>query len=120
MAIKFDFESSRLNKGLGRLGGKVGAALLMYASTKAVEIEQTMKKNRPWTDRTGLAKTTLNAKVSQPNSHTIRITAAHGVDYGIWLELANNKNYAIVAPTIKTVAPKVMADMQGMFGGIKV
>ena len=32
-----------------------------------------------------------------------RITLAHGVDYGIWLELAHEKKYAIIPETIRVV-----------------
>lgn len=96
----FDYSSSTLKKNLGNFGLKIGAALLMYSATKAVEYESYMKVNRPWVDRTGMAKATLNVKVSRPNENKIRLTFAHGVEYGIWLELAHEKNYAIVAPTI--------------------
>ena len=111
MAFEIDYNGSTLKSGLDKLNTKIAAAVLMYAATKAADIEAKMKLNRPWTDRTNMAKTTLNAKVSQPNPETIRITCAHGVDYGIWLELANEKNYAIIGPTIKHESPNVMRDL---------
>ena len=58
-----------------------------------------------------MAKTLLNARVSQPDSNTVRITLAHGVDYGIWLELAHGKNYAIIAPTIREEGPRIVEDL---------
>jgi hypothetical protein len=97
MAIKIDYSSSTLNRNLSDLTTKIGAAVLMLASTEASRLESKMKINRPWTDRTGMAKTTLRASVSQPSKDKIRITLSHGVDYGIWLELAHGKNWAIIA-----------------------
>lgn len=103
MAIRINYNSSSLSKNLDKMGQKLGALVLMYSATKAQELEAKMKTNRPWTDRTGMAKAMLSAKVSQPDDKTVRITLAHGVDYGIWLELANEQNYAIINPDRKSV-----------------
>ena len=84
MAFQLNYDESTLKKNLDKMSVKLGAVILMYASTKASELQAKMKLNRPWTDRTGMAKALLNAKVSQPNKNTVRITLAHGVDYGIW------------------------------------
>ena len=111
MSFKIDYNSSTLSKNLDKMAVKLGAVILMYSATKAQELEFKMKENRPWTDRTNMAKTRLSAKVSQPSKDIIRITLAHGVDYGIWLELAHEKNYAIIAPTIKEEAPRVIEDL---------
>lgn len=120
MAFKLDYNSSTLNKNLNHMSEKLGATILMYSATKADEIQSTMKKNRPWTDRTGMAKTLLNAKVSQPDKNTVRITLAHGVDYGIWLELAHEKNYAIIAPTIRQEAPRIISDLDNLMSKLKL
>lgn len=111
MSFKLDYSSSSLSKNLDKMAVKLGAVILMYSATKASELEAKMKMNRPWTDRTNMAKTLLNAKVSQPSKDIIRITLAHGVDYGIWLELANGKNYAIIAPTIREEGPRIVEDL---------
>ena len=120
MAFKLDYNSSTLKKNLDKMSVKLGAVVLMYAATKADELQAKMKLNRPWTDRTGMAKTMLNAKVSRPNSDTIRITLAHGVDYGIWLELAHGKNYAIIAPTIRDEGPRVVEDLNNLMLKLKL
>jgi len=118
--LDFDYVNSSLSKGIDKVSSKIGIAVLMYCATKAKEIEFQMKANRPWTDRTNMAKATLSAKVSQPNPTTIRITLAHGVEYGIWLELANEKNYAIVGPTVRDESPRVIKDMQDLLNKIKL
>lgn len=120
MAISFSYKENTIQQGLDRMATKLGAMLLMYASTKASELQAKMKQNRPWTDRTGMAKATLNTKVSQPDDHTIRITLAHGVDHGIWLELANEKNYAIVGPTVQQEGPRVVSDLHDLMTKIEL
>ena len=120
MSFNIDYNASSLGKNLDKMGTKLGAVILMYAATKASEIQSKMKVNRPWTDRTGMAKTMLNVKVSQPDSNTVRLTLAHGVDYGIWLELAHGKNYAIIAPTVREEGPRIVEDLGNLMSKLKL
>ena len=120
MAFQLDYNNSNLKKNLDKMSVKLGAVILMYSATKASEIQAKMKINRPWTDRTGMAKALLNAKVSQPNDNTIRITLSHGVNYGIWLELAHEKNYAIIDPTIREEGPRIVEDLNNLMSKLKL
>lgn len=120
MAFKLDYDKSTLSAGIDKMATKLGAVILMYASTKAVELEAKMKQSRPWTDRTGMAKATLNARVSQPDSNIVRITLAHGVEHGIWLELAHEKNYAIVGPTVEQEGPRMISDLNNLMSKLKL
>ena len=120
MAFQLKYDESTLGKNLDKMSVKLGAMLLMYAATKASELQSKMQINRPWTDRTGMAKALLTARVSQPNGNVIRITLAHGVNYGIWLELANGKNYAIIAPTIREEGPRIVSDLKNLMSKIKL
>ena len=120
MAFQLDYDASKLKKNLDTMSVKLGAVVLMYASTKASQLQSKMKLNRPWTDRTGMAKALLNAKVSQPDKNTVRITLSHGVDYGIWLELAHGKNYAIIAPTIREEGPRIVSDLNNLMSKLKL
>lgn len=118
MAFQLDYKGSSLSKNLDNMAVKLGAAVLMVLSTRTEQIEFYMKANRPWTDRTNMAKATLNAKCSRPSDTLFRITLAHGVEYGIWLELANGKNYAIIVPTINEYGPRIVEDMNGLMSKI--
>lgn len=120
MAFKINYNNSDLSKNIDNMSIKLGAVILMYSATKASEIQARMKAKRPWIDRTGMAKTLLNAKISQPNTNTVRITLAHGVDYGIWLELANGKNYAIISPTIQEEGPRIVSDLSDLMSKLKL
>lgn len=121
MAFKLDYNESTLKKKLQNdFPNKFGALILMYSATKASEIQAKMQTNRPWTDRTGMAKMTLRARVSQPSKTTVRITLSHGVDYGIWLELAHEKNFAIIAPTIEEESPRIIEDLNGLINKLKL
>ena len=120
MAFRLDYNESTLKKNLDKMGIKLGAVILMYSATKASELQSKMKLNRPWTDRTGMAKALLTAKVSQPSQTIVRITLAHGVEYGIWLELAHEKNYAIIAPTVREEGPRIVEDLDNLMSKLKL
>lgn len=120
MSFTIKYRESTLRKGLDNMGPKMGAVILMYMATKATKVESMMKAKRPWTDRSGMAKAMLNAKVSQPTNTKFRLTLAHGVDYGIQLELAHNKNYAIIAPTIRDEGPRLVKDLNNLMSKIKL
>lgn len=98
MGIEFK-DTSMLDK-FEALKPRIIPAAKVIVEEEAVELESYMKRKRPWKDRTGRAKLGLSATVSQPSNTKFRITLSHGVSYGKWLELANEKRYAIIKPTI--------------------
>ena len=122
MGSRYRYESnyhgSDLERNLITFSARVAAACVAKMTTYGIEIRADAQKNRPWTDRTGMAKATLNTVVSQPDSKTIRLTLAHGVWYGEYLEYSHGKRFAIVMPTLKKWESKVMHGMQGLFNAI--
>ncbi len=72
----------------------------MYALLEdwAGTLEGYAKENAPWTDRTANARQGLNGGVDAYDNHFV-LYLAHGVEYGIWLEIAHGGNYAIIRPT---------------------
>lgn len=118
----FTFNFSNLISGLERMERR-NLAPLLKLETEALNLEGYAKQKAPWADRTGRARQSLNASVSTiPNGY--RITLAHGVDYGLWLELSHEKRYAIVMPAIETQGPKIMRSfenfMSRMWGSLDV
>lgn len=114
--LKFDFTQMLIN--MSELSSKTETALMMYAETKSTQLKSYMQNNRPWTDRTGQAKRMLNAETEKVTQGA-RIKLSHGVDYGIWLELANEKKYAIIEPTIRIKGPEVMNGLNNLFDKIR-
>lgn len=117
MSISMDV--SKLEKRIDSFPDRLHAGLLMFAKTQATQLQGHMKRNRPWTDRTGMAKATLTATVVEEND-AIKIKLAHGVDYGVWLELAHEKNYAIIEPTIRMKGPEVISNLDNLLAKIKL
>ena len=87
---------------LESMGARADAAVRVFAEQGATKLRSYAQSNAMWTDRTGSARQRLNAYVSAM-SNGYRITLAHGVEYGIWLELAHEKRFAIIQETIDSV-----------------
>lgn len=86
---------------------KAQAAVRMFATEGAKKFENYAKQNRPWTDRTGQARQRLTGWVETMKDRT-RIHIGHGVNYGIYLELANQKRFAILQKTVNMVSPEIL------------
>lgn len=73
----------------------------MYALLQnwAGQLEGYARQHAPWTDRTGHARQGLHGGVDIRGDQQI-LYLSHGVEYGIWLELAHGGNYAVVRPTV--------------------
>lgn len=75
--------------------------LLMLMQTAATKMETWAKQNAPWTDRTGQARQRLTGQAYWENPNIVVAAIAHQVDYGIWLELAHQRKYAILEKTLE-------------------
>ena len=105
--MSFKFDASKLIKGIAEREIKTRAALGLYADTVAKKMETRAKSNKPWVDRTGRAKQSLNSSWKWVGD-VARVELSHGVYYGIYLELCNEKKYATIKPTIDTISPQAI------------
>lgn len=90
---------------------RVEVATEIAFENMAAQAEARMRTGAPWTDRTGAARGSLSATPEQ-SGRLFTLILAHGVSYGIWLEVSNDGRYAIVRPTQEWVArqiPQVIA-----------
>lgn len=76
----------------------------------AAEIENQEKRNAPWTDRTGNARNTIYA-FSERDGDNIEIFTGIGIEYGKYLEVSNQKKFAIIKPTVDEFLPKIKRDI---------
>ena len=92
----------RLNRGISGI---------MLANTSRVE--GYARIHAPWTDRTGNARQGLFAKYSKVDEgHQIELF--HSVPYGIWLEVKNSGQFAILGPTVRAEGPRIMKEIAGL------
>ena len=73
----------------------------------AFAVEQEAKASAPWADRTGAARSGLYTDVYEEGGEVV-LELGHSVDYGQWLELIQDGQYAIILPTLEKMAASVM------------
>jgi Bacteriophage HK97-gp10, putative tail-component len=91
---------------------KVNDFLKATVQQHAPQVEASAKRNAPWRDRTGNARSGLRG-VAESSGNTHKIILAHGVPYGIYLEVRFSGKYSIINKTIATEGPQVMRTVQG-------
>lgn len=114
-ALDFRIDFGDLLSGLNTFETRAEASMSMYVDTAALTLQSYMRENAPWMDRTGHARQRLTATASRV-AKGYKITLAQGVDYGIFLELAHEKRFAIIQPTITAKGPEVMAGFTNLLG----
>lgn len=118
MSKKPFMDTSGLEKGLEAFMSKSEASIRMYAETAALKLQNHMRDEAPWTDRTGDARKRLTGLV-QKVAGGYKIVLSHGVDYGIWLELAHEKRFAIIQPTILAKSNEVIRGLDRLLERLK-
>lgn len=91
------------------------------------EIENWMKANRPWQDRTANAAQSLYSAVEPPSAaqvvDAIEVIMSHGVIYGWYLEgfkpdatpMLRGPEYAVVLPALDHFGPLIWRDIRALF-----
>ncbi len=86
-------------------------ALPNYARKKAAEFEERMKREAPWTDRTGEARQRLRGAVDAQLDRTT-IYLISGAKHGKYLELRWGGRYAVVSPMLPRAAFEVAVELK--------
>lgn len=110
----FKLDMRNIAKNIIEKQTKTLAALKVYGDSVSKQMESYAKSNRPWQDRTGHARESLKGD-SEFMGHKVRCNISHGVSYGIYLEMCNERRYAILEPTIKAVSPKAINGLDKIF-----
>lgn len=105
--------SDTLTPGVTSFPERVDRGLAAITERGATQSEGQMRLNAPWTDRTSNARNGLFAKAFHEDLRHI-VTLFHTVPYGIWLEVANDKKYQIIMPTVLAQGRVIMATCQGL------
>ena len=88
--------------------------VLAIAKSYAPEIENWMKANAPWTDRTGNARQSLYTEVNQVVNSMVELVLSHGMSYGVYLELCNQGRWGIIDRAIDHWAPILWSEVVRM------
>lgn len=87
------------------------AALGMYADTAAKKIKGEAKAKAPWQDRTGNARESIDGTGGWEGNE-LKVVLSGGMSYSVYLELAYERRYAILKPTIDKNASEILNSYQ--------
>ena len=109
--------SAELIPGVLAYGEKVKVAIRAVAEYMAQKMQAEMRQSAPWEDQTHLARNGLFVVVDEAARDLVTIWLSHGhtVYYGVFLELAHGKKYAIVMPTIEANLPVIEGMLKRVF-----
>lgn len=101
-----------LTPGLKSFPGNLKGRISTYMKAQAPRVQDSARRNAPWTDRTGNARNGLFAQYNGDltgDRHVIRLY--HTMPYGIWLEIRWSGKYAIIVPTIQSEGQRILSGM---------
>lgn len=86
-----------------------GVQALTAMESGAERAQQYAQSHAPWSDITGMARAGLTGYVEMDGLEVV-LNLEHSVDYGIWLEVANEGRFAIIMPTLELLAPEILRE----------
>lgn len=121
MEFKFDDRSvAEVTANIKKFDEKMRAGLLLITKQVARKMEEWAKNNAKWTDRTGNARKGLTADANWDNYIELVVRMSHKVDYGVWLELAHERKYAILQPAIEKYKDEFIKEWEKIINGVNV
>lgn len=96
---------------------KYNAALALcyeYSGMVLNSFLQQQSRNKYWTNRTYVALDTVFSRVIVEKD-VVGFFLAHSVEYGVYLELANDRKYAALAPVVMNFLPRFERDLQEIY-----
>jgi hypothetical protein len=117
MASSFRWTSDALFENTEKLPQRLDRALAAAVRFSATKTEAYMKANAPWTDQTTNARNGLRTyPFHEGRTHGFHL--AHGVPYGIWLEVRWNGRYGIIPESTREGGMMVMSLVTKLLAGL--
>ena len=89
-----------INRNLDKWYHEKRAGVEAIAGNVGAKAERAAKINAKWKDDTGNARQGLQHNVFWEKKDTLKLTLGHTVEYGPYLELANDGKYGILEKTL--------------------
>ncbi|EQB3101465.1 hypothetical protein ACYIU4_002828 [Clostridium botulinum] len=111
--FKFNFED--VINGLANFEIKSKTSVGLYADTASKKLEAKAKKDAPWKDKTGQSRQTIEGS-KQWEGDKCNVYIAGNTQYFPYLEFCNDKQYAILKPTVDKLSPEILKGMNNLLG----
>jgi hypothetical protein len=109
--IKIDYNDKALKRNVSTFKTRLRKAVALTTERHAAETTAWMKTNARWTDRTSAARTGLYTVATHSPSYE-ELLMGYSVNYGIWLEVANDRQYSIILPAMRIMGESLMQNLE--------
>lgn len=116
--IRWTRPPAELATAIEQYGDRALQAVAAVAQYVATAMQNEAKANATWVDRTANARTGLfGTSEADFANQVVTIYLSHGavIDYGVWLELANSGNYAVIMRTLESHYDELMSMLRDIF-----
>ena len=114
--MNLKLNSDKFLNNLTQTENRLLRATRLYAETSAAQLEAYAKQNAPWKDITGISRQTISHDVKSERYKQTIILRGGVSSHFIFLELAFERRYAIIEPTMIKMAPGVVRGWKRIIG----
>ena len=98
-----------------RKSAAVYALCLHYSALALQYFRAEQSNNRFWNNQTNIAKDTVFSSAFKDSGDIIGWFMAHSVQYGVYLEKANNEKNAALGPVINEFYQRFLVDLRKLY-----
>ena len=91
-------------------------SILILCEVAAAKMEEYAKDEAIWIDRTSNARQKITGQAYYVTMDQVQIAVSHQMDYGIWLELAHGRDYAILETAIEENIDELLNSIKRLIG----
>jgi len=107
-SVRFTLKNkATLMQNMNQFGENIKNVVHDLTEAKFIEMVNFAKTNAIWIDRTGNARQSIDS-VDLSSGNVVKFYLTIGVDYGIWLEVANDGKYGILQDTLTIYEPEII------------
>ena len=115
--MSLTLNSSNFLSNLANIEQKVLQGTRLYAETAGAKMEAYAKTNAPWNDITRISRQTISHEVQSSGANQ-KIIRGGTTGHFVFLELAHEKRYAIIAPTLNKLGPSIVEGWKKVISGL--
>ena len=114
--MKFEIKVEEFLRNVTDVDNRLMQATRLYAETAAAQMEAYAKQNAPWRDITGISRQTISKDVISDRYKQTIILRGGISEHFPYLELAFERRYAIIEPTLIKLAPGIIKGWRKVIG----
>ena len=114
--IDLKWDMKEFEESIAFIQTRFQTSILILCEVAAAKMEEYAKDEAIWIDRTSNARQKLIGQAYYVTMDQVQIAVSHQMDYGIWLELAHGRDYAILETAIEENIDELLNSIKRLIG----